>query len=154
MLFLARRGMGGLPIPGYPTLVHSYEDILVGLVLSGNALLREAASGPERRADEIAQVFGEVLVTHLVKVIASLVIEHDDKTKHFFGVQLDRVLRFFWVASICSVNVGEIPRSGSQKSFPKLSRSACGALHSWKEHLSKAPSSPPPRGSEACGSVA
>jgi hypothetical protein len=33
--------MGGLPIPGYPTLVHSYEDILVGLVLSGNALLHQ-----------------------------------------------------------------------------------------------------------------
>jgi hypothetical protein len=33
--------MGGLPLPGYPTLVHSYEDILVGLVLSGNALLHQ-----------------------------------------------------------------------------------------------------------------
>ena len=61
-------------------------------------------------ADQIPQVFGEVLVTHLVKVIASLVIKHDDKTKHFFGVQLDRVSRFFWVASIFCVNVGEIPR--------------------------------------------
>jgi hypothetical protein len=46
-------------------------------------------------ADELAQVFGEVLLTHLLKVIASLVIKHDDKTKHFLGVQLDRVVRLF-----------------------------------------------------------
>jgi hypothetical protein len=72
-------------------------------------------------ADEIAQVFRKMLHTHLVEVIASLFVWHDNETKHFFDFQLYRVLRFFWVASICSVNIGEISLSGSQKSFPKCS---------------------------------
>jgi hypothetical protein len=118
MLFLAREGWEDFPSLVILRWYTPTKIFLLGLCFPVT-LCFIRGKWSSQVADEIAQVFGEVLVTHLVKVIASLVIEHDDKTKHFFGVQLDRVLRFFWVASIFSVNVGEIPRSGSQKSFPK-----------------------------------
>src|SRR5258708_36524188 len=38
------------------------------------------ASGPRRRAGEIAQVCGKILITDLVEVIASLFIDHDHQT--------------------------------------------------------------------------
>ena len=51
------RGTRGIPVPHHPLLVRYYETILVGPGYCGNILLREAASGPPRRADEIAQVW-------------------------------------------------------------------------------------------------
>jgi hypothetical protein len=59
-------------------------------------------------ADEIPQVFGKMLVAHLIEVIAPLFIGLHDKTKDFFACQLRHVLWFFWCSSILSVNVGEI----------------------------------------------
>jgi hypothetical protein len=56
-------------------------------------------------ADGIAQVFGEVLVTHLVKVVASLFVWHDDKAKHFFTGQSRRVLWFLRCSSILPIDI-------------------------------------------------
>lgn len=70
-------------------------------------------------ADQIAQIFGEMLIAHLIEVIAPLLIGHDHQTQHFFSSQFDRVGRFFWLASIFPVNGSEIPRSGGKKSTTK-----------------------------------
>ena len=70
-------------------------------------------------ANKIAQIFGLVLVPHLIEVITPLLIGHDHEPQHFFSGYCYRVLRLFWFASIFTVNVCEIPLSGCKKAFPK-----------------------------------
>ena len=60
-------------------LVRYYEVILVEHVLCGKALLHWG-KWTTQVSYEIAQVFGQVLVAHLVKVIATLFVWHDDLT--------------------------------------------------------------------------
>ena len=60
-------------------------------------------------ANKIAQVFRKILIAHLVEVIASLLIRHDDQTQHFFSSQSSCVVWFLRSSSIFPVNVGEIP---------------------------------------------
>jgi len=75
-------------------LVGRYKDILAGLAGSGNALLGRG------HVHHIAQMFGQVLIAHLVKVIVPLFIGHDHKAKHFFSGQRYSVLQLFWCATI------------------------------------------------------
>src|SRR5947209_8275083 len=61
-----------------------------------------------------SQVANEI--AHLVEVIASLSVWHDDETKHFFTGQSGRVVWLLGCLSIFPVNVGEIPLSSGKKS--------------------------------------
>jgi hypothetical protein len=71
--------MGSGPVPGHAMLEHCYNEILVGLVLCGNALLRRGQvgkSGSQSDAPDIRQM----LHAHLVKVRASLLVGLLDET--------------------------------------------------------------------------
>jgi hypothetical protein len=116
MLFL-KEGSG--PIPHQAMQVHSYEDIPVGLALCGNALSPVGQVGHKGAPTRYPRYGGEVLIAHLVEVLAPLFVRHDDETKYRFRGQMHGVLWFFWRASIFPLNVLEIPLTGGKKPFPK-----------------------------------
>src|SRR5258707_9656197 len=70
-------------------------------------------------ANQVPQVFRKVFRAHLVKVIVPLLVRHHHETKHLFTCQRNCVLRLFWLTTIFSVNVGEIPLTCLEKSLLK-----------------------------------
>ena len=74
---------------------------------------------PAQLADQISQVFGKVLVAHLVEVIASLFVWHNYEAKHLFTCQGSHALWLLRCTPIFSVDVGELPATCRQKPFPK-----------------------------------
>jgi len=104
----------------FPPLVmlrgHAATKIFLWYLLLPVVLCFMSGKWRTQVADQIPQVFGEVLASHLVKVIAPLSIWHHDETKHFFTCQGLGALWFFWVTAIFSVNVLVIPAACSKKS--------------------------------------
>jgi hypothetical protein len=92
MLLLPKRGTGSLPVPRHATLVHAYEDILVGQGYYGNALLRRRQVGQKGEPMRYPRYGGKILVAHLVEVLPSLFIGHDHEAKHFFTGQSSLVV--------------------------------------------------------------